>query len=177
MLDFLDRSNRSFVLLALLLLVALLSGGIWSFSKMLASQDSLSNAIETLNKSQRLTAEIKRFRDRPRIASLENENATGMTNRVERAMKEAGITSTTREIQPGDAFQREKTNYKERSTTIKLSNISMQQVVQVCEHLEDPNEGLTVRDLVLTANLNSTNSAVDLWEVTITLSQLIYVPL
>jgi len=135
----------------------------------------LAEALETLGKSQKLIGEIERLRNRPRIASLEQETTTGMIERVEFAMQAAEIPSASKLSSiPQEPIQKGTTNYKERLTEIKLDPVSMQQVVRFCLQLEDPAEGLTVRDLEMHASKRTSDSAIDLWEVSITLSQLIY---
>jgi hypothetical protein len=97
-----------------------------------------------------------------------------MQERIQLAMQGTGI--------PNDSYLGSKpfpaepkgTNYKERRTEISLTELAMPQIIQFCQQLEDPERGLTVRDLDLKASKSLKSSQSDLWDVTITLSQLIY---
>ncbi len=171
----LAQINRTAILLGGLLAICLLSGNIWAISKMLASQRALTDASEELGKNQQMVANIKRLQDRPRIASLVQEETTGLQVRVQLAMAEAGIPSEKKESSiPSEASQKGTSSYKERTTEIKLNDVTMQQIILFCQHLEDPEKGLTVRYLSMKASKAFSSAASDQWNVIITLSQLIY---
>jgi hypothetical protein len=97
-----------------------------------------------------------------------------MKQRIEQAMKGSAISSDKKVSDIPLQLSPKGNNYKERRTEIKMVELSMPQIIQFCQQLEDPEKGLTVRDLDLKASKPTTSSPSDLWDATITLSQLIY---
>ena len=168
---------RSVVLLCALIALVLLGGAGWSLNAMLASKQRLTDASLELNLSQQRIEKIQRFQTSPKIASLDEETSVGMQERAEKARVAVGIPSEKlTKIDPQPAIQLQGVEYKQRSTEIALKGVSMQELVQFGEYLEDPTDGITVRGLVLKASNLTTKSDLERWDVTLTLTQLIFSP-
>ncbi len=169
------RSTRSIFVLGGLLALGLVSFNVWAVSRMQRAQSALTDSLDKLAKNQRSVTAIKRLQNRPRIASLIQEENFVLLERIQQAMGEAGIPLEKKKSDtPGEPVRKGTTSYLERSTVIILKDLSMQQIVQFCQQLEDPDKGLKVRDLAINASMTSKSSPVELWDVTVTLSQLIY---
>jgi len=151
---------------------------------MLVSQRRFEEASSELSLSQRRVADIQRLKYRPTVASLEKESDSEMNRRIDGALANAGLSNEQLlennpigvSDLPQESILNGKANYEQRQTNIKLEAVSMQQLVQFCEFIEDPKKGLTVRDLVFVPNRSNASSGIELWTVTLTLTQLIFSP-
>ncbi len=179
-----DSSNRSLILLCVLLAICLIAVNLWTIQRMLVSQSRFEEASSELSLSQLRVTDIQRLKYRPTVASLEKESDSEMTRRVDEALAKAGISNDqltennsigVSEL-PQESLRNGKANYEQRLTNIKLVAVTMQQLVQFCEFIEDPKKGLTVRDLAFVADTSNASTAAELWTVTLTLTQLIFSP-
>ncbi|MDZ4853057.1 MAG: hypothetical protein SGI77_27530 [Pirellulaceae bacterium] len=179
MINFEKLTKSPLVLLTALSAVLLLALDIWSVRRMAASNDSLEMAVDDFVVSQRMAKEIQQLKFRPKIAALEVKTASGINELVKNALLASGLGNdaiTQEQAIDLPTADGKNSNYKERETNLKFDTISMRQLVLFCQHLEDPSSGLTVRDLDLKAVLGGSSNQEELWEATVTLTQLIFSP-
>ena len=178
-------SLRSLILLGILSLIFLVAINFWAVSKMLASQKRFEESSQELTVSQRHAAEIQRLKYRPTIASSLQESISDseMTARLNNALAHAGLREdqltenpSTENIASQESKPDDNNNYKQQRTDITLSGVSLTQLVQFCEFVENPQKGLVVRGLNLLPDPSNASTSVELWNVTLTLTQLIFSP-
>ncbi len=178
-------SLRSLILLGVLSLIFLVAINFWACSRMLASQKRFEAASRDLTASQRQVAEIQRLRYRPTVASSLQESISDseMTQRLDKALAQAGLrddqlteTPSSENNVSQESKPNENNNYKQQRTDITLIGVSLTQLVQFCEYLEDPQKGLVVRGLNLRPDPSIASTGVELWTVSLTLTQLIFSP-
>ncbi len=87
----LENISPSILLLVGLVLGGLFIANLWSIQTMWASQQAVEEATAKLAANRKLALEIVQFRNRPRIASREQETKTGLSDSIAEAMQAAGI--------------------------------------------------------------------------------------
>ena len=168
------RSPSRRLTAAFLLVSAVLAGG--AFQSWRSALRRVDAAEADLKTCREIVEDIERLRVRPRVAAIEQETSSAMTNRVSQSMQVAAL--------PGDALVRvepqapiriNRTQYRSRSTRIELADVSLEEVVRFADSLSDREQGLRVESLILSEPFSESGSA-ELWMAEITLTQTIFSP-
>jgi hypothetical protein len=158
------------IAIALLLLVS------WRFH--VRARASLQAAQDGLMESERLINEIARNRNAPRIASLEAEPPDQIAARVAAAADQSQLApSAIVSIDPQLPVRMDTSAYNLRVTQIALQDTTLPQLVAFAAGLEDASTGTVVRDLNLTRSDTRSENASELWNVRLTLTQMIFSPI
>lgn len=163
-------------------LVAMIGVNLWSVNRMWGAKAQVHEAVEELEEARRDLANLRRLEVQPRVASLEEEteSPSDIAERILNAFRQAGLPETTRYDSPVSASntvsdQFRDSDYVERETLINIYELRLPQIVQFAQFLEEPEKGLTVRDVTLTAG-TSTAPGNETWNANLTLTQLIFSP-
>jgi hypothetical protein len=136
----------------------------------------LARAEGELRDCQQLVQEIARLRVRPRVASLEVEPSSRIAERVEAALTRSGVrASSLVRVEPLAPVRIGSSSYQLRQTSVSLEDVTLEQVVRFADALSEPDEGLSVPDLVMTA-ASTPASGGDRWSVQVGLTQMIFSP-
>ena len=127
--------------------------------------------------NQKLKA-IKRFKQAPRVASLELEPPAEIPNRIAAALQAAGLEpSMLLKEQPLDPRRIQRSDFELRSTTIELAPVTLTQIVKFCESLRNEQTGSVIRDLTLPEPQNgASGDAREKWAAQLILTQMIFSP-
>jgi hypothetical protein len=122
--------------------------------------------------------EILLVRNGSRIASVEFEPPERVAMRVTDAAMHASVpASAILSIAPQPLVRIGRTAYQSRSTQIVLQDLTMEQATQFVELLEDRATGSVVRDMSLTRSRMLREDGGELWNVRLTLTQLVFSPI
>lgn len=167
------RSSR--VLAGLLVLgPAVLAG--WAYQSLRVASGSVQTAEADLSECRQLIADIERLRQRPRVAALDEETPSAITNRVSQSIRAASLPTTALiRVEPQAPVRVNRTQYMLRSTRIELSDVSLEQLVRFADALGDVEQGMIVRSLILTEPRSQASSP-ERWMAEITLTQSIFSP-
>lgn len=148
----------------------------WSFY--IAAKSEASSAYDSLHECQTIVNEMERFKNAPRIASLEVEPPDRIAARITSAAERAELSPLNfQSIDPQAASQIENSAYRIRPTNIILQNATLPQIASFIMHLEDADTGTFVRDLTLRRSDAISGNDSELWNVRMTLTQVIYSPI
>jgi hypothetical protein len=171
-----ERSIPRLLLPAALLGVGLLGINFWMGSILTEKNRLVEEALARLEESQYRVGQIRLLENQPRMASLTEETPDDLQHRIRAALQMAGMSSQTAfNFDPGQLTKETNSSYQRRNTTIRLDQVTLPQLVQFVETLQDNEAGLSVRDLVLSPATRS-RSDVESWSVEMTLTQLIFSP-
>ena len=139
-----------------------------------AAQIAFSGYLEC----QQLLEEIEGFRNAPRIASLEVEPPDRIAARVTTAAADSNLApNSIVSVDPQTAIRMGRTDYQIRATQIALQNASLKQVADFVTGLEEPSSGMVVRDVSLNRSNSQSEDGIELWNVRLTLTQMIFSPI
>jgi hypothetical protein len=148
----------------------------WSFYR--SAHESADNASESYAEAVRISNELKQFRTAPRVASLEVEPPDRIAARVSSAAKEANLSPySILSVDPQLPVRLNRTAYQIRATQVVLQNISLAQIAGFASGLEDASSGMIVRDLALNRSVTASENDSELWNVRLTLTQMIFSPI
>ena len=148
----------------------------WSHGKLQESRDAAAATSRDLSDCRRLAADIRRLRQQPAVASGRELQVAELAQRIERAAVDAGVSpQAIVRIAPESARRLSETPYRERPTRVDLRGVSLRQLVGFLHRLSAAGPDLQARHLRVSAPRTSGASA--LWNVELTLSQLIYTPM
>jgi hypothetical protein len=165
---------RSWHLYVLLIAAFVAILGAWNQHR--SSRERAREAIANLAEATRLTEELERFRDAPRVASLEVEPPDRIATRVTSAAAKAMLSPLSiYSVDPQPPSRISQSAYQVRATQIVLQDATLRQIVSFISSLEDSESGLLVRDLSLSGR-NDTNDS-EAWNARLTLTQMIYLPI
>ncbi len=164
-----------------LVAVALLMLGVYALFSVLdtwSAQARLSLARMDLAEVVEKIEDIDRLKQAPKVAALELESPEEITNRIAKALNQAGLpASSLSEERPHDPQRIQRTDFQLRSTTIKLTPASLPQIIKFCDALHDEESGAVVRDITLTDPQNgATSGNQEEWATQLTLTQMIFSP-
>lgn len=172
----LSRQRRSSRVLTLLTGLSLAVSAGYGFSAMRAAARQVNEAEADLAGCRRMIAEIERMREQPRIASLEVEPPSRIAEQVSAAVDAGGLPPESLiRVEPQAPVRVGRSQYQVRATTVELEDATLEQIVRLAHHLSDAQEGLTVRDLVLSEPRTSDPSQ-ERWRAEVTLTQMIFSP-
>ena len=171
-----SRQQRSRLLLGLLMLAMGSALAFVSWQSANASARRLGEAKEELSEATRLTADIRRLKNAPRIASLEIESPDEISNRVTASLRSLkSPTATLQRLDPQQPVRIPKTEYQIRETEVELDNIQLTELARFSADLIRSGQGLEVRDIVL-SEPETANKSRETWLARLTLTQIIYSP-
>lgn len=155
--------------------------GVYAFFSVLDARSAsvrLSTVHGELNEVKKKLREIESLSAAPSVAALESEPPGALNDRIDTALKKAGLPPSGKLSQdPLEPRQIDRTQYKELKTIIKLAPATLPKIVTFCDALRDEDTGSVVSDLSLSPPTNSGNNArQELWGATLTLTQTIYSP-
>ena len=151
---------------------------LFSFSFYRSSKAAAQIAVKGFLECQRLVEEIEGFRSAPRIASLEVEPPDRIAARVTSAAADSNLApNSIVSVDPQTAIRVGRTDYQIRATQIALQNASLKQVADFAMGLEEPSSGMVVRDVSLNRSISQGEEGVELWNVRLTLTQMIFFPI
>lgn len=161
------------VAIAILAVYALVS--VWDVG---AATKRLAAAEADFAELQTKLAQMEQWKDAPRVAALEIESPSQITNRISAARESAGLPQSSLMREQPSAPQRiGRTDFELRSTTIQLSASTLSQIMAFCDALRDEQSGTLVRDLRLSVPQNGVGAAGgEVWEAEMTLTQTIFSP-
>jgi hypothetical protein len=148
----------------------------WSFYR--NAHASANIAAEVYAESLRLSNDLERFRNSPRIASLEVEPPDRIAARVSSAAKEANLSPLSiLSVDPQLPVRVNRTAYQIRATQVVLQNTTLAQIAGFVAGLEDASSGMIVRDLSMNRSTVVGENDSELWNVRLTLTQMIFSPI
>lgn len=149
-----------------------------SVSLFRSSKGAAQNAADAHAECQRLVEDIERFRHAPRIASLEVEPPDRIAARVTSAEADSELSpSSIVSVDPQSPVRIGRTEYELRATQIVLQNASLRQIAGFVNGLEEPSSGMIVRDLSINRSRMQAVDGSELWNVRLTLTQMIFSPI
>jgi hypothetical protein len=167
------RNRLPILAILVTLLVAMVVS--WSFCQ--SARMSSLVASQGLQECDRLVNELERFRNAPRMASLEVERPDRIAARVTAAASDANLSPLAiLSIDPQTPVRIGRTAYQTRATQIVLQDATLAQVAVFAGGLEEPSAGMVVRDLSLSRSRSVVEDERELWNVRLTLTQMIFSP-
>jgi hypothetical protein len=163
---------------AIVLLMGVIALVMFSFSLYLHALADAQNAIDGHEQCFQLVRDLQGFRNAPRIASLEVEPPDRIAARVTAAASDAQLSpASILTVDPQSPVRVGRTDYQIRATQIVLQNASLAQVAVFVSGLEEVSEGMIVRDLSLNRSTTQAENGIELWNVRLTLTQMIFSPI
>ena len=166
-------SNKPLVYFAMAIMVGLIFANFWAIQDYMAKKSEFQAIADRLVESQESIEEIRRLENQPRKASLTKESADEITRRVNKASEAVGIASSG--VTPGELAPEKNSSYSRRDSRVTFAALTLPQIIQFSQNIEDAEAGLTVRDIALTPTAMP-NAGQELWSVNLTLTQLIFSP-
>ena len=167
--------NRFTAMVMLLGTVALLTASV-SFYR--SARAAAQYAVNGYAECQRLVDDIDGFRTAPRIASLDVEPPDRIAARVTSAASDSQLSPISIvSVDPQTPVRLGRTDYQIRATQIALQNASLRQIAGFVTGLEDASSGMVVRDLSLSRSNSQGENGSELWNVRLTLTQMIFSPI
>lgn len=165
-------SNKPLVYLALTTLAGLIFANVWAFQDYIEKKSEFQAAADRFAESQEKIEEIRRLENQPRKASQKKETPAEIIQRASKASEAAGIVGQN---VWSDELKAENSRYSSRTSHVTFEALTLPQIINFCQSIEDAEAGLTVREIDLTPSLRP-NAGQELWSVNLTLTQLIFSP-
>lgn len=153
---------------------------IWfSVSTMNRAATRATAAEQNRREAESLSRDIRRLSNQSRVASLEAESPSRITQRITHAAKTAGVRlSMVTSLDPQSPSRLGRSDYEMRTTAIVMQDVTLPKLAVFCETLADVQNGLTVRDLTLDSRSATASSGDgEAWDVRMALTQLIFSPI
>ncbi len=142
------------------------------------AKNAATHAIDAHAQCLKLVRDIEGFRSAPRIASLEFEPPDRIAARVTKAAGDSQVSpASIVSVDPQAAVRIGRTEYQQRATQIALQNASLEKIAGFVTGLEELSEGMAVRDLSLNRSPSEGDNGEELWNVRLTLTQMIFSPI
>jgi hypothetical protein len=168
--------SRSSIYLPALVGLILTGCAFASFSVMRSRADRFDRAATSVVRCQELIEKIQRLKIAPKLAALEADSSTGLSERIEAARDSVGIPqSSLIRIEHQPAVRLGRSQYRITPTRVELKDVTLQDLVRMAHSLADETNGLTVRDLAFSRG-NRRDLPVERWEGEFTLTQLVFSP-
>lgn len=166
--------NRKTWLLLILSSVLLLGGLIFAYQYMSSARADAASAREDLDTCYRLAGQIEAQSNRPALATDRDDVSLDANRLIDKAAKAAGIVSLA-SIDPDTASQRlGESDYKEKPTSVRIENVSLQQLVAMLHGISNADKGLLPKSIRLAAPRE--DIAGNGWTAELSLTYLIYSP-
>jgi hypothetical protein len=149
-----------------------------AFQQYFISRNALEEERRSLSECRTIAQQLKQLATRPRLASVESATSESGAKQINVAIANAGIASTSvRSVSPSPAMRLGGSDYQQRETTVNLANVSLMQIV-VFEQGLNAGLGVTLSKLALSIpeNASSVSTQTELWDASLTLTQIIYSP-
>jgi hypothetical protein len=146
---------------------------LWAVQDYWDNRFQVTEAMERYETSKEQLRMIRLLENKPRIASLTEETEDDILKRVNAACGEVGIVPSN--VSPGLLQPIDNSSYSKRDTNIDLNGVTLAQIIQFAEKVEDSDSGLTIGNLTLIPGQPGAADA-EAWTVNLTLTQLVYSP-
>jgi hypothetical protein len=166
-------SSKPIIYLGMAIMVGLFFANFLAIQEYATKKHELQVVADRLSESQSQIEEIRRLENQPRKASLTKETPAEITSRVDRASQEVGVNA--RKVSPGELVPEKDSSYSRRDSTVTFDALTLPQVIQFSQMIEEAEAGLSVREITLKPN-TIPNAIQELWQVNLTLTQLIFSP-
>lgn len=168
--------NRKNVYIPAFVGLFLIGCAVATFTMMRSRADRFSRAEHSVARCQKLIDQIAKLKAAPRLAALEADSSTGLSERIESSRSAVGIPQASLvRIEHQPAVRLGRSQYRVTPTRIELTNITLNELVRMADALADESNGLTVRDLEFSRG-NRQQSPVERWDAEFTLTQLVFSP-
>ena len=144
------------------------------FSTRTQLEDERQNLVECRSIAEQLGT----LATRPKLASIESSASDTGATRINAAIRDAGIASTSlRAVSPSPTIRLGATDYQQRETTIDFAKVTLMQIV-LFEQSLDAGLGLTLSESTLSVPEDTSlgSTVEELWDARLTLTQIIYSP-
>jgi hypothetical protein len=165
--------NKPLIYLAMVILVGLLFLNFWVIQEYMARKSELQMIADRFVESQGRIEEMRRLENQPRKASLTKETPDEITRRVKKASEEAGIVGQN--VSSGELIPEKNNSYSSRTSFVTFEALTLPQIIQFSQNIEDADAGLSVREIELKPSVVP-NAGQEQWYVNLTLTQLIFSP-
>lgn len=166
--------SRTLILFALLSAVLWVAAA-WSWVYLTDRRESALAADASMRDCRRLADEIRDLRDRPALASDQQEVAAETVRLIESAARSAGIpTDRIVSVSPGRARRLGDTPYQEQPTQVVLRRVQLEPLVKMAHRLITGQRAMRARALRLSAPQPGDTS--DFWNAEMELTYLLYDP-
>lgn len=166
--------TRQLKLIAGLLLVLVLAV-VTCYRHLARQRDLAERSRDDLVTCRRLAGQIRRARNRPRVAAEAATRPSATTAQIEAAATTAGLPSDRLvRIFPEPARRLGDTVYKEKPTQVILRNVTLEQLVALAHGLIDGDQPLHSKSIRISAP--SAQDTFDNWHAELVFTYLIYEP-
>ncbi len=154
--------------------------GVYACTSVLDAWDAesrLQRAQGELAEIEQKVQTIKNAKQKPQVAALDLESPDGIVNRINSALRAAGLPASTLKNQnSAEPTRIAKSEFAQRLVTINLQASRLIQIVKFCDALRDEETGSTVRDIVLSIPRGSGTGNQENWDAELVLTQMIFSP-
>ncbi len=163
---------------ATIVLACLLGSCLWLWIGLSSIRDAADAADYNLVECQKIARRINKLRVQPGIATMEVKKEGELSSKLESLASDFGLPKgAITSIEPHAPLRIRSSNYDDRSTTVKMRNVTLQQTIQVMLGLDDGSSEMRITELQFIAPRNSsTSNGSDTWDVDFTVSYLLYSP-
>jgi hypothetical protein len=165
---------------ATIVLACLLGSCLWLWIGLSSVRDTADAAAYNLVECQKIARRINNLRLQPGIATREVKEEGELSSRLENLASRFGIQrDAITSIEPHSPRRIRNSNYVNRSTTVKMQNVTLQQTIQVLLGLDDGASEMKITELQFSFTASrgsSTSNGPESWEVDFTVSYLLYSP-
>jgi type II secretory pathway component PulM len=170
------RQARSRLILSLIILIGLAIIAVVCLRSASAASRRIQTAQTELAQATKMTSEIERLNNAPRIASLEMESPDEISQRITAALKQLKSSATSlQSVDPQPPRRIANSEYQIRATEVELGQVKLNDLARFITALTKGGQGLEVRDIVLSETRNASKTA-ETWLARLTLTQVIYSP-
>lgn len=167
--------NRRMKMYIAALLVLAAAWASWSMMHLSEARAAAEGTAKDLAACRRLEGDILRLRGRPATAADCERQSAEVSAPIEKAAREAGIPADRLlRISPEPAQRFCETEYLEKPTRVLLKNVTLKQVARMAHSLGEPDTGLDLKSVRLTAQ--SRDSSDGTWSAELVFVYLIYEP-
>lgn len=167
--------RRQLILTAALTCLLLLTA-VWCYGNMTEARVAAVNATDGLAECKHMADQIRRFNDRPAVASDQVQLDTETTGMIQKAARAAGISDDSlKSIDATLAPRRvDDSSYKEKPTHVRLKSVTLKQLVALVHGLATGPNSLRAKSIRMAAPRADDTSS--LWSADIDFTYLIYSP-
>ena len=169
-----QHKREVFLIVVAFALASTIAFFIWQSTVAAARQ--LNESREELAEAQRMTSDIGRLKEAPRLAALSVEPPDEMSRRVTTALQATDAKrAALQSINPEQPIRVGKTEYQTRATVIEIDQIELTELARFAHELVQNSQGLEVRDILLSEPRQPSKTR-ETWLASLTVSQMIYSP-
>jgi len=165
---------------ATIVLACLFGSCLWLWTGLSNIRDAADAAEYNLVECQKIVRRINNLRLQPGIATMEVKEEGELSSKLESLASDFGLPKgAITSIEPHAPLRIRSSNYDNRSTTVKMRNVTLQQTIQVLLGLDDGTSEMKITDLqfsFIASRSSSASNRPETWEVDFTVSYLLYSP-